>query len=238
LGKELASYDNLTIMKSLLMIFVILVSFADSGNGQMRIIYPENVKAISAPLPSFPAEAKDLIYGDEVRILLAIDTQGKVSGAIAYGPLAPCSNLADPIVEAVRKAALTAARSTTFEPVLKNGKAVEERVSIGYRLRPFQSPLPDAQRRIVSIGVANRRAISLPKPEYPEAAIAARISGGISVQVLIDESGRVISAASISGHPVFAEPGVKAACAARFSPMTLQNEPAKMLGAIAYNFVP
>jgi len=225
-------------MKSLLMIFVILVLFADRGNGQMRIIYPENAKAVDAPLPSFPSEVKDLLYGDEVRILMDIDTQGKVKAVLAYGPLAPCSNLADPIVEAVRKAALTTARSTTFEPVLKDGKAVEERLSIGYRLRRSQSPLPAEQRRIVSIGVANGRATLLPKPEYPEAARAARLAGGITVQVLIDESGRVISAASISGRPEFAEPGVKAACSARFSPMKLQNEPTKMLGAIAYNFAP
>lgn len=225
-------------MKVPLMIFAVCLLFADSAHSQMRVIYPEGAKAISAPLPSFPAEAKDLIYGDEVRILMDIDTQGKVKTALAYGPLAPCSNLADPIVEAVKNAALAAARSTTFEPVLKNGKAVEERLSIGYGLRSLRSPLPAEQRRIVSIGVANQRATSLPKPEYPEAAIAARISGGVSVQILIDESGRVISAASISGHPVFAEPGVKAACAARFSPMKLKNEPAKMLGTIAYNFVP
>jgi len=77
--------------------------FAGSALSQMRIIYPENAKAISSPLPSFPVEAKELIYGDEVRVLMDIDTQGKVKGALAYGPLAPCSNLADPIVEAVKK---------------------------------------------------------------------------------------------------------------------------------------
>ncbi|MGB7209131.1 MAG: energy transducer TonB [Pyrinomonadaceae bacterium] len=225
-------------MKRFLATFVFCVLFVDSALSQMRVIYPENVKVISSPLPSFPAEAKDLIYGDEVRILMDIDTQGKVKGALVYGPLAPCSNLADPTVVAIKNAALAAVKTMIFEPVRKDGKAIEERVSIGYRLRPVQSPLTDGQRKIVSIGVANGKAKSLPKPEYPEAARAARLSGGISVLVLIDESGRVISAASISGQPEFAVPGVNAACAARFSPMKLQNEPAKMLGAIAYNFAP
>jgi len=86
--------------------------------------------------------------------------------------------------------------------------------------------------------VANARATSHPKPEYPEAARAAKLSGAISVLILIDESGKVISAASISGHPEFAKPGVTAACSARFPPMTLQSEPAKMLGALTYNFTP
>lgn len=220
------------------MILAILALFADSGHSQMRIIYPENVKAISSPLPTFPAEAKDLIYGDEVRVLMDIDTQGKVKAALAYGPLTPCSNRTDPVVESVRKAALTAARSAIFEPVQKDGKAVEERLSIGYRLRPIQSPLPQEQRRIISIGIANSKATLLPTPEYPEAARAAGLAGGITVQVLIDESGNVISAASISGHPQFAESGVLAACSAKFRPTTLQNQPARMLGAISYNFRP
>jgi TonB family protein len=225
-------------MKCVLIAISFFLFFTHSAYSQMRIIYPEGIKTISSPLPSFPAEARDLIYGDEVRVLMDIDAQGKAKAAVAYGPLAPCSNLTDPIVETIRGAALAAAKSAVFEPVLKNGKAVEERLSIGYRLRPVQSLLPAEQRRRVSIGVANARATSLPKPEYPDAARAARLAGGIMVQVLIDESGRVVSAASISGHPQFAEAGVKAACSARFPPMTLKNEPVKMLGAIAYNFAP
>lgn len=62
----------------------------------MRVIYPENVRAISPPLPSFPAEAKALIYGVEIRVLVDIDAQGKVKAALPHWPLVPCSNLADP----------------------------------------------------------------------------------------------------------------------------------------------
>ena len=225
-------------MKRFPFIIVFSLLFAGSALSQMRIIYPDNVKVINAPAPSFSDEMKDLIYGDEVRVLMDIDTQGKVKGAIAYGPLSPCSSLADPAVDSARKAALAAARSAIFGPVLKDGKAVEERLSIGYRLRPIQSPPPDEQRRIVSIGVANARATFLPKPKYPEAARAARLAGGITIQVLIDESGNVISAGSISGHPQLSESGVRAACFAKFPPMTLKNQPAKMLGYISYNLSP
>ena len=204
----------------------------------MRIIYPENVKAIKAPLPSFPAEAKGLIYGDEVRVLVDIDTEGKVKAALAHWPLVPCSNLVDPVVTEIRKVALAAAKAAVFEPVKKDGKAVEERLSIGYRLRPLKLPYSEEERRVVSIGVANGRATSVRKPEYPEAARSAGLSGAITVQVLIDETGNVVSAGAISGHPQFAASGMKAACTARFSPMTLRNEPARMLGFLTFNFVP
>ena len=115
---------------------------------------------------------------------------------------------------------------------------VEERLSIGYRLRPLKLPLSEEEKKIVRIGVANGRATSLPKPEYPEAAKSSGLRGAITVQVLIGETGSVISAGAISGHPQFAASGIKAACSARFPPMSLRNEPAKMLGAITYNFVP
>jgi TonB family protein len=213
-------------MKGSLTIFALSLLFSVSAHAQMRVIYPEGVKTIIAPLPTFPAEAKDLIYGE------------KVTGAIAYWPLVPCSNLTDPTVEAIRKAALAAASSTIFEPIQKDGKATEERVNIGYRLRSLQSPLPAEQRKIVSIGVANSRATLLPKPEYPEGSKALNLKGSITVQVLIDESGNVISAGPISGQPQFGDAGVVAACGAKFRPMTIQNQPAKMLGAIAYNFAP
>jgi hypothetical protein len=225
-------------MKAILTTFALCLFAADLAHSQMRVIYPENVKPISAPLPSFPEEVRNPIYGDEIRVLAHIDTEGKVKGALAYFPLTPCSNPADPTIETVRSAAVSAARATVFHRILKDGKAIEERVSIGYRLRPVPSSLSDEQRRIVSIGIANGRAIALPKPQYPEAARRALLNGSITVQILIDESGKVISAGSISGHPQFAEPGMIAACLARFRPMTLRNEPAKMLGAISYNFAP
>src|ERR1043166_5317823 len=50
--------------------------------------------------------------------------------------------------------------------------------------------------RVINGGQLNGKAIDLPKPEYPEAARAARVGGIIGVNVVIDESGTVISVAS------------------------------------------
>ena len=225
-------------MKRLMIIAAFSLLSTASALCQMRIVYPEKVNAISATLPSFPAAASELIYGDEIRVSVDIDAQGKVKAALAYWPLVLCSNLADPVVTDIRKSALAAAKASVFEPVRKDGKAIEERLSIGYRLRPLKLPLSEQERRIINIGIANGRAKALEKPEYPEAARSAGLRGAITVQVLIDENGQVESAGAISGHPQFAASGMKAACIARFSPMTLRNEPAKMIGFITYNFVP
>ncbi|CAN5400680.1 hypothetical protein BH10ACI2_BH10ACI2_19460 [soil metagenome] len=138
----------------------------------------------------------------------------------------------------MRKAALEAAQKAVFEPVQKDGKAVEERLSLGYSLRPPNTPLSAEERKVISVGIANSKATSLPKPEYPEAARSVGARGGITVQVLIDETGNVVAAGSLSGHRLFAIPGMKAACSAKFKPATLRGEPARMYGFLAFNFFP
>jgi periplasmic protein TonB len=91
--------------------------------------------------------------------------------------------------------------------------------------------------KVISKGVITGDAISLPKPAYPPMAKQMRIQGPVSVQVLIDESGRVISARAISGNPALVHAAQKAALDARFSPTRLSQQPVKVSGVITYNFV-
>jgi protein TonB len=90
--------------------------------------------------------------------------------------------------------------------------------------------------RVVSRGVINGQAVSLPKPEYPVLAKRSGVEGTVSVQVLIDENGRVISAKSVAGNPLLAAAAQKAALDARFSPTVLNDQPVKVSGVITYNF--
>lgn len=99
-------------------------------------------------------------------------------------------------------------------------------------------PPKKAPPKTVSGGVLNGKATSLPKPAYPAAAKAIRAGGPVSVQVLIDESGRVVSASAVSGHPLLRAAAVSAAQGARFSPTLLTGQPVKVSGVITYNFVP
>jgi TonB family protein len=95
-----------------------------------------------------------------------------------------------------------------------------------------RKPLP-----IVSKGVITSQAIFLPKPTYSQIAKQLRIQGNVSVQVLIDETGKVISAKAVSGHPFLTIEAQKAALQARFSPTLLGDRPVKVSGVITYNFV-
>lgn len=101
---------------------------------------------------------------------------------------------------------------------------------------PPPPPPPKKPAAVVSGGVLNGKAISLPKPPYPPIAKTARASGTVTVQVMIDENGHVISASAVSGHPLLRAAAVAAARGARFTPTKLSGQPVKVSGVINYNF--
>jgi hypothetical protein len=82
-------------------------------------------------------------------------------------------------------------------------------------------------------GVLNGKAVSLPRPDHPSLAIAA---GAVVVAVTIDETGKVISAHAVSGHPSLRAVSEDAARRARFTPTTLCGKAVKVNGSIVYNF--
>lgn len=81
------------------------------------------------------------------------------------------------------------------------------------------------------------KAISLPKPPYPEEAKAKGISGIVRISVVTDEDGNVIWAKAVEGHPLLQPAALKAACQARYSPEKISNRPIKVNRVITYNFV-
>lgn len=99
------------------------------------------------------------------------------------------------------------------------------------------APAPPQPPKILKISqVLNGRAVSLPKPIYSKLAQTARASGVVTVQVLIDETGKVVSAQAVSGHPLLQADAVRAARQARFTPTILGDRPVKVSGVITYNF--
>lgn len=99
------------------------------------------------------------------------------------------------------------------------------------------SPLLERFTRIVSGGVINGKVLKKPAPDYPPAAKFERAQGVVVVRVVVDESGRVESAESVTGHPRLRGPSEEAARKAKFSPTLLCGRPVKVSGVITYNFV-
>lgn len=101
---------------------------------------------------------------------------------------------------------------------------------------PAPSP-PPAPPRTITSRVLNGMAIRKPAPPYPPAARAIGVSGTVTVQILVDEQGRVIQARALSGHPFLRSAAESAAYQARFTPTILGNQAVRVSGTITYNFV-
>ncbi len=95
----------------------------------------------------------------------------------------------------------------------------------------------DEERKAFHTIALNGKATDLPKPVYPSLAKAARASGVVQVQVVIDETGKVVAAQTVSGHPLLQAEAVKAAQAATFTPVLVSGKPVRTNGLINYNFV-
>lgn len=103
--------------------------------------------------------------------------------------------------------------------------------------RAASSGEPARSKVPVSAGVLNSKAVSLPKPEYPSTAKTAGAQGKVVVELTIDETGKVVKARAVSGHPLLQKAAVAAALQARFSPTILSGEPVSITGTISYNFM-
>ena len=98
---------------------------------------------------------------------------------------------------------------------------------------PLEKPKPAVLRK----EIINGEALSLPKPPYPPIAKRLGIQGTVNVQVLVDETGKVISAKAVAGNPALTRAAQQAALNARFSPTMIGEQAVKVSGIIIYNFV-
>jgi TonB family protein len=146
------------------------------------------------------------------------------------------SNANRPVASDSNDKAVTKDQGTGTEtgPALSKGDEDGDIAVATPKPKPTEKPVP----KTVSGGVVNSKATNLVKPAYPQAARAVRASGAVNVQVTISESGSVISASAVSGHPLLRQAAEQAARASKFSPTLLSGQAVKVTGVIVYNFVP
>jgi protein TonB len=101
-------------------------------------------------------------------------------------------------------------------------------------VRPTPAPTP--VRPLMLSQLISSKIVNKPVPPYPQIARVSRIEGVVTVEILVDEQGRVISAMATSGPMMLREAARLAALQARFTPTQLNQQPVKIAGAISYNF--
>ena len=102
---------------------------------------------------------------------------------------------------------------------------------------PPARPAPTPVKILRISRVLNSDAKYLPKPTYPNIARLSRTQGTVTVQITIDETGKVITAKAISGPVLLIPEAQRAALQAIFSPTIIGDQPVKVSGVITYNFV-
>lgn len=191
-----------------------------------------NSKALSLPQPVNPFA---LTKSAPVVVQVTVDEAGEVISAVAISGHA-----------LLRASSVAAAREATFNPTKLNGRLVKVTGTLVYEFAPRNPPElvdpssgePVKKATIISGGILNGKAVSLPQPIYPPVAKAAHASGTVVVQITVDEEGNVISSVAVSGHPLLKAAAVSAARGAKFAPTRLSGVPAKVTGTLHYNFVP
>jgi len=201
--------------------------------GMSKGIAPGEV--ITKAPPVYPAVAKQVNASGEVRVEVIIGEDGRVisANAVSGHP-------------ALRSAAEDAARKWVFKPTLLDGRPVKQPGTLSF---VFMQPPPPAsvppaaetgaetpKKLTVSGGVLQGKAIKKVQPPYPPIAKAARASGAVQVQVTIGETGEVIEATVISGHPLLRDAALQAARQWLFQPTELSGVPVKVQGILTFNF--
>lgn len=90
----------------------------------------------------------------------------------------------------------------------------------------------------VESGILNTKALTLPKAKYPESARRLRIAGKVTVRVIVDENGKVISAVATEGPSQLWTAAVEAAKLATFAPTIQDGVTVKIAGVLIYEFAP
>lgn len=95
---------------------------------------------------------------------------------------------------------------------------------------------PPEQVRLSSVLISSK-IIDKPAPAYPAIAKQVGAQGAVTVEILIDEQGRVVSARATNGHPLLRAAAQSSAYQARFSPTSISGHAVKVSGVITYNFI-
>lgn len=141
-------------------------------------------------------------------------TTESIQTIVIYDPVGGASYILDPETRIAQKTEIPIIRRIQPRP-------------------PSQSASPSPA---VNEGVLPGLAIKKAAPAYPPTAKAARASGTVLVQAIIGETGDVIEAAVLSGHPLLRDAALQAGRQWKFRPTTLSGTPVKIRGILQFNF--
>jgi TonB family protein len=103
--------------------------------------------------------------------------------------------------------------------------------------KPKPAPVVQVRPEFLQVGtLTSADAERMVMPIYPQIAYKAAIEGRVSVEIELDEEGKVVSAKAGAGHQMLRQAAEDAARRSRFKPATFEGVPIKAKGVLVYNF--
>jgi len=141
------------------------------------------------------------------------------------------------VIERIRSRKIDKPLTKDREEDLRQAGATEEFIAAVRSNSPTGDSDTGLNPAVVELGDISVRATSLVKPEYTSEAKKAGVTGAISVQFLVDETGQVVSAKALNElGGGLTEQVLTAARQTKFNPVSVGGRPAKFSGTIKYNF--
>jgi hypothetical protein len=227
----------------LLSAFAIVFAMPAGAQDKVADSDPKLTGSVTYTLPQSVIDAE---IGGRVVMSIRVDQTGKpMMASVAAGPMWPCAKNPTKELELLFSYLSETMLKLQFSPAIIDGKPVEKDIDLAFVLRnPKLDPKPIEVDFIlgkpitqISAGIVVGKPFSLPKPKYPAEAREHGDSGKVSIQVLVDELGKVISAGAIDGRPRLQAAGREAACGGKFVPTLLDGKPIKVSGVLQYLFI-
>lgn len=181
-----------------------------------------NGKAVKLEKPEYSEEAKNSCANGKVEVLTLLNNwKGDV---IAAKAISGNELLFEASEKAVMKSKFAPSNIATDNDFYILGKIV-------YNF--------DSLSKCINVGVVNKKALSLPKPQIANLS-HFRINEEqiVAVQIVIDESGKVTDANAIFGHALLRQGCEFAARQAKFSPTLINGPSIKIKALLIYKFKP
>ena len=159
------------------------------------------------------------------------NTAINVASNTSSGAPSNTANTANTVIDVKRASADVEAADSTDAAAAPAESGKEIKPAEGFKMRSIEP----VEGTIIG-GILNGYASSLPDPEYPPAAKAAKASGKVPVEVVVNEKGIVSSVSVVEGPQPLRAAAAAAARQAKFEPFLKDGKPVKVAGVINYEF--
>lgn len=143
----------------------------------------------------------------------------------------------EPAKNALQKLQAALPKTTPATTTPTPGKTAAQTPETVSQNNPNTTPTQSAPTTdIASLGALNRFASRLAIPIYPPIERQRNVEGLVTVEISLDEEGRVVSAKAISGPKGLRTAAEDAVRKSKFKPVIIGEKPVKATGFINFNF--